>query len=83
MADDGMEGFTIAVLANHIAEILSADVSQFGPVTGRNGSRESGIVTALGIHRKGYVLVRCLEYVTANGIYDHCFSSFRVLDYSI
>ena len=81
MTDDGVEGLALAVLTDHVAELLRAGVGQFGPVAGRNGSRESGVVVALGVHREGYVLVRCLEYVTASGVHDHRFSSFKVLDY--
>src|SRR3989344_1190328 len=73
MTDDGVEGLALAVLADDIAELLRAGVGQFGPVAGRNCSRESGVVEALGVHREGDVLVGCLEHVTASGVHNHRF----------
>ena len=73
MTDDGVEGLALPVLADDIAELLRAGVGQFGPVAGRNCSRESGVVEALGVHREGDVLVGCLEHVTASGVHNHRF----------
>ena len=73
VTDERVEGLALPVLADHVAELLRAGVSQLGPVAGRNGSRKSGVVEALGVHREGDVLVRCLEHVTASGVHDHCF----------
>ena len=73
MTNDGVKSFALAVLADDIAELLRAGVGQFWPVAGRNGSRESGVVVALGVHREGDVLVRRMEHVTASGVHNHCF----------
>ena len=81
VAHEGVKGLAIPVLHERVAKLLRSCVVQFGPVAGRNGSRESGIVVALGVHRKSDVLVRRLEHVTASGVHYHRFFLLKVLDY--